>query len=327
MQNDGLIILLPVYNDWKNCSQLLVSLEQILLKNELSAHVVIVDDASTLEMNLAFQLSDLANIHTIKVIELKRNLGHQRAICVGLAYIEAEMKPNAVIVMDADGEDRPEDVPVMYQRCVDEGFKRIVFAERVERSEGLPFRVGYHMYKKIFQLTVGLEINFGNFSVIPSKYLSRLLVVSELWSHYPAAVIISKLPYCLVPTQRGRRISGQSTSNFTSLVIHGLSAIAVFSETVGGRVIKALAFLGVLFCLVSLIALGFRIPSLMGWLPQSLTTPGWATTLFTFSSLFMLQLVLFSVIFIFLVLHSRKQNGIIPCRDAKIFINKVREIF
>ena len=43
----------------------------------------------------------------------------------------------------------------------------------------------------------------GNFSVIPRDLLSRLVVVSELWNHYAAAVFKSRLPFV---TLKGERI-------------------------------------------------------------------------------------------------------------------------
>ena len=64
--------------------------------------------------------------------------------------------------MDADGEDRPEDVPTLYKACEAEKYGKIIFAERAERSEGVPFKIGYGLYKKCFKILVGKEINFGN---------------------------------------------------------------------------------------------------------------------------------------------------------------------
>jgi hypothetical protein len=40
----------------------------------------------------------------------RRNLGHQRAIAIGLGYLKATVPGKFLIVMDSDGQDRPEDV-------------------------------------------------------------------------------------------------------------------------------------------------------------------------------------------------------------------------
>ena len=73
------------------------------------------------------------------MLRLRRNLGHQRAIAIGLTYIQAQMTTayEAVVVMDGDGEDAPEDVPRLLARLEAEGGRSIVFAERTRRSESL----------------------------------------------------------------------------------------------------------------------------------------------------------------------------------------------
>ena len=44
----------------------------------------------------------------------------------------------------------------------------------------------------------------------------RLVVVSELWNHYAAAVLRSRIPYAIIPTDRGTRIAGKPTMNWTA---------------------------------------------------------------------------------------------------------------
>src|SRR5262249_37876231 len=149
---------------------------------------------------------------------------------------------------DGDGEDDPADVPRLVQRCREEGFEKIVFAERTRRSETLAFRAFYGLYKVVHVLLTGIRGRVGNFSVVPPARLESLVVVSELWNHYAAAAFKSRQPLCLVPTRRASRLQGRSRMNFVDLVAHGLSAISVFGETVGVRLL-------VLACLLILMAL------------------------------------------------------------------------
>ena len=86
----------------------------------------------------------------------------------------------------------------------------------------------------------------GNFSIIPRPRLASLVVVSEMWNHYAAAAFKSRQPLCTVPTQRAKRLDGKSKMNFVNLVVHGLSAISVYGELVGIRllVVTVLLILG-----------------------------------------------------------------------------------
>ena len=143
-----LIILLPVFNDWAALGQLLNLLDLSLVDGGLEADVLVADDGSTEPGDPAESGSPYQAIRRVDVLRLRRNLGHQRAIAVGLAFIEANRpRCRAVVVMDSDGEDRPGDVPRLVARCEAEGRRKIIFAERADRSEGVPFRIGYALYR------------------------------------------------------------------------------------------------------------------------------------------------------------------------------------
>ena len=64
---------------------------------------------------------------------LATNVGHQRAIAIALAYLHDRVAPGAVLVMDGDGEDAPEDVPRLVARLRGQETPKIVFAERRKR--------------------------------------------------------------------------------------------------------------------------------------------------------------------------------------------------
>ena len=73
--------------------------------------VLVVDDCSPEQPGELFRLGPLKSLATVDVLPLRRNLGHQRAIAIGLAYVEQHIDNRCVVVMDSDGEDSPEDVP------------------------------------------------------------------------------------------------------------------------------------------------------------------------------------------------------------------------
>ncbi len=86
-----------------------------------------------------------------------------------------------------------------------------------------------------------MNINFGNFCVLPRKDLVRLVASADLWNHFAAAVVRSKIPYDVINSTRGTRLDGRSNMNLLSLVTHGLSAVAVFSDRVGVRLLGVTA--------------------------------------------------------------------------------------
>jgi hypothetical protein len=61
-------------------------------------------------------------------------MGNQRAITMGLCYIEEKIPCKSVIIMDSDGEDRAEDIPKLIKKCDEESGGNIVFAKRKQYS-------------------------------------------------------------------------------------------------------------------------------------------------------------------------------------------------
>src|SRR5262249_6395913 len=152
----------------------------------------------------------------------------QRAIAVGLVDVAGRADLDGVIVMDCDGEDRPSDAAVLLAAS-GERPGQIVLAHRSRRSETRVFKIGYFIYKLTFRLLTGHWVSFGNFSVLPAWAVKRLVYMPDLWNNLPSALLRSRIPYSIVPTVRGTRYAGTSKMNLPALIVHGLSAMSVYT--------------------------------------------------------------------------------------------------
>jgi hypothetical protein len=314
------LVLIPVFNDWAALSRLLVRLDEVLADNGIRARALLVDDASTVPICGELRRLSPVAISSIDVLRLRRNLGHQRAIAIGLAYVEKNVACDTVVVMDGDGEDDPQDIPRLLHGSKQEGDRCIVFAERSKRSEGLVFRFFYVGYRILHRLLTGMSVRVGNFSVVPNPQLRRLVAVSELWNHYAAAVFKSRIPYKTVPTTRLPRLEGKPRMSFVALIVHGLSALAVHGEVVGVRLLIAtgLAILAIVSALAAIIALR---------LTTDLGVPGWASTVGGVSLVLLTQGIMLTTIFVFFTLSSRVNVGFIPTRDYQFFVSGKEGLF
>ncbi len=173
----------------------------------------------------------------------------------------------------------------------------------------------YRLYRLLHKLLTGLSVRVGNFSVLPYAALDTLVVVSELWNHYAAAVFRSRLPYTTLFTERGRRLVGTPHMNFASLVVHGLSALSVYGEVVGVRILVATAISGLL--LVSAI-----LTTVLVRFTTTLAIPGWAT--YTTGILFLMLLLvsIVAILFVFTILAGRTGMTFIPLRDYHLFVKR-----
>lgn len=299
---------------------LLMHLDEAFKEGDLRVEVLVVDDASSMSARDSFRHSNFKAINKVCILELRRNLGHQRAITIGLAYVEANIVCQAVVVMDGDGEDDPSDVLRLIDKCDKEGYEKIVFARRTQRSESQLFKLFYIIYKLLYKLLTGQQIRVGNFSIIPFKILRRLVVVSEIWNHYAAGVLKARVPYTEIASRRSTRLSGKSKMNFVSLVMHGLSAISVYGDTVGVRFLVASCLL-IVFTITSIVAV------IVIKFTTNLAIPGWTSYIITLFFIVLMQAIMMSLFFVFVVLNGRNSTSFLPHRDYHHFVRGIQEIF
>ena len=307
------IILIPCFNDWEALQLLIARIQQVTEQSLYqSFSFLILDDCSTQPI-ASFNFSNVP----IEVLQLNRNIGHQRAIAIGLSYIQFNLPCDNVIVMDADGEDKPEDISTLINAIASK--KSIVFARRTKRQEGFVFGFFYSIYKIVFRLLTGKKIEFGNFCIIPYHLLKNIVYVSEIWNHFSGGVIRSKVQYSSIPLERGRRLAGKSKMNFTSLIIHGMSAVSVHIDTVAVRLL--------------LFSIGLILSAFLGIITVSgirlftpFAIPGWASYLVLAFSILLFQAFLISLFLVFVVLTYRTQKHFIPAVEYKNFIAEVKQI-
>lgn len=316
----SLVVLMPVFNDWESVALLIPRLDATLQQCAAESRIVLVDDASTESPPDRLIDGPLENIRSIEIVRLARNLGHQRAIAIGLAYIHQTVPCRAVVVMDADGEDRPEDIPALVEALGQQQDLRIVFGARARRMEGLTFRVFYHLYRALHRIVTGVPVRVGNFSGVPSSALRRLMVVWELWNHYAAAVIHSGLPYSTIPVSRATRLRGHSRMRFSGLVMHGWSALSVFGEVVSVRLLLAALSLAVVAAAVITVAL-------YAHLRAGMAVPGWVTLAAACLLIVVSQAVLTAGLLGFVLIGDRSSASFLPVRDARFFILETVRVF
>lgn len=312
------VVLIPVFNDWAAVSQLLALLDSELARCglPLQARALLVDDGSSTPAESEWKRTSYTAIERVDILALRRNLGHQRAITIGLAYVEANLACDAVVVMDGDGEDAPGDVPLLLRRFLEVGGQKAVFAERARRTEKLTFRIFYKFYKGAHLLLTGLKVRVGNFSVLPFSLLKKLVVVSDLWNHYAAAVFKARLPVEMIPLARGHRLAGESRMNFVSLVVHGLSAMSVYGDRIGVRLLTATSAAAVFALAVLLLGLAVRLGT-------GFVFPRWAINVGAALLIVLFQALATVLVFVFIVLAGRDSSSFLPVRDYGYYVDRL----
>jgi polyisoprenyl-phosphate glycosyltransferase len=314
----SIVVLTCLYDDWESAAELFRSVGEELEPRRWPVQLVLIDDGSLKPRPDDF-LKGITGFSLVEVVTLNRNVGSQRAIAVGLSHVFETKSADAVVIMDSDGEDRPGDLIQLIEAFAGQKEPQVIFAARVKRSESWLFRVCYQFYRALHFFLTGYGIRFGNFSLVPRALLGRLVVDPNLWLHFAATVVASRIPYTTIPTRRGVRLHGKSKLNLPSLVIHGIAAISCYNELVGVRLI--FCSLGLSVILTSLIAAVVLIRLATIW-----AIPGWATFAVGVLLILLVEAFLMVVAFSAIAISSRKAHFFFPIQQYKFLIHDVESI-
>ena len=240
-------IVIPVFDDWESCRRLLGALAPSLARASFSrpgsTTIYVVDDGST-------QCLDPADLTpgglAVQLVYLACNMGNQRAIALGLCVAQRNLALDAVAVMDGDGEDRPDELNLLFNKSIENPLKTIT-ADRVKRSEGPLFKLMYLCHKILTYVFTGKLIKFGNYSCLPKAVVLKLIKEASTWSSFSGSLAKTVSDRISIPSVRGQRYFGPSKMNLFNLLMHSFSIIAVFKQTV---IIRSILFLILYFVFI-----------------------------------------------------------------------------
>ena len=258
-----IIILIPVFNDWKSLEKLIVEINKNIKElKEFDIECLIINDSSTIKQP---KLLKPSFIKSIQILNMRENKGHARCNAFGIRYVIKNKDFDYLILMDSDGEDRPVELKKLINKILEDPNKSVV-AKRIKRSEGPFFQFLYYMHKLITLVFTGKKINFGNYSCLIKEDVRKLSTQASLWSSYSGSVKKNLEHFNEIESERGTRYFGPSKMSFLKLLIHSFSIIAVFKFQVFFRsliLIIIFSFLdlsfGTNFYLLSILIVIFNI--------------------------------------------------------------------
>ncbi|HEX5024740.1 MAG TPA: glycosyltransferase family 2 protein [Agriterribacter sp.] len=113
-------IVVPLYNEEESLPELCAWIQKVMLENEFSYEIVLVDDGST--DNSWCVIEQLRTEYPgIKGIKFQRNYGKSAALNEGFKAVQGDV----VITMDADLQDSPDEIPALRKMIVEDGFDMV----------------------------------------------------------------------------------------------------------------------------------------------------------------------------------------------------------
>jgi len=224
-------ILIPVFNDWESLLSLLNNIHSLRINNIAYIKVLIVDDCSTEILNKKIEFDSFKDIEIIKNL---KNIGHGKSIAYGINYISKKNDFDYLIVMDGDGEDRPEEVKELILKSIDLPSLTIT-ANRIKRSESAFFKLSYHLHKILTLVLTGYSIKFGNFMCIPRQDLNLIVSNKNLSVSFSGTIAKFIKNKTFIPSIRGVRYYGPTKMSFLKLIRHSLLIMSTFRKEASVR--------------------------------------------------------------------------------------------
>jgi glycosyltransferase involved in cell wall biosynthesis len=225
----NIVIITPVYNDWESFTKLINEIDKTILSfKDISFKLIAVNDGSR---DRAPILQLPPKIKTVEILNMKKNQGHAICLANGIKYALKNYEFDNLILMDADGEDRPKEIFDLIKRAKELNNTSVV-AKRVKRSEGLLFTFFYNLHKVITLFFTGKLINFGNFSIITKKDAETIIKDPTIIYCFASTLKKNAAKLGNINCIRGKRYFGPSKMPLLKLIIHSFSIIAVFKMNV-----------------------------------------------------------------------------------------------
>jgi len=272
MSNMTLDVVVPLYNDKEVIEALCTAVQTTLNGRFKSVRLILVDDGSSDESHTAaLQMKELHG--GIDVIKLAGNFGQHRAILAGLRATNADL----VAVMDSDLQDRPEHIPTLVDRMLEDGTSMAI-ARRIRRIDSLRKRMFSRMFAATSNLLVPFKVDpqLGAFRVMRQSIVRQICDVKE-HTGTPFSMLYSlRVPYSAVDLEREARTAGTSGYTFKKSLKLASDRIMTYST----KPIRLAIVLGILFGLFSLAIAGY---SLVNYVLQDRVAPGWTSIVFVTS--------------------------------------------
>lgn len=206
----------------------------------------------------------------VKGLNLSRNFGQHMAISAGLAYSKGDW----VVVMDCDLQDRPEDIPALYQKS-QEGW-HVVHARRAIRKEGRLKKLTGKIFHFVFKRLSGQKTDqrIGNFGIFSRKVIDTFNAMPEAARSFESLIRYMGFPSACVDIARDERAEGKSSYSLSKLL--RLTFDIILSNS--NKPLK-MAVYGGFF--MSLAAFLLALYNIIAKLSGLITIQGYTTTVFS----------------------------------------------
>ncbi len=287
--NIQLSIVVPVYNAENTIEQLVELLHENIQLLKLTYEIILVDDRGP--DNSWSVIKKICEIDLqVKALQLSRNFGQHPAITAGLEIASG----NYVVVMDCDLQDRPDQIPKLYNHIITENLD-IVLARRTQRQDSFTKRMSSkYFYKTLSYFTnTKQDASVANFGIYKSEAIKEVVKMGDVVRFFPLFIRWVGFDIGHLDIQHSSREDGGSNYTLRKLWNLALDNIISFSN----KPLYMTINLGILIIFLSFIAIIFN---LYKYYTGQIEIMGYASTIILFSFFFGVIIFILGVIGIYI---------------------------
>ena len=177
----NLSVIVPLYNEEESLPELFPWIKKVCLDNKLSFEVIFVDDGSVDDSWKVIQKLSKDN-KEIRAFRFRQNYGKSAALHVGFQNCEGDV----VITMDADLQDSPDEIPMLYQKIIEGGFD-LVSGWKKKRYDPISKTIPSKFYNWTARKVTGIKLHDFNcgLKAYRKKVVKSIEVYGEMHRYIP----------------------------------------------------------------------------------------------------------------------------------------------
>lgn len=266
-------IVIPMYNEEESAGQTLSEVIDSLEKYKGKYEIIFVDDCSS---DKSIEVVKKARKDSnVKILSLRKNVGHMRALCIGLGRAEGD----CVITLDCDLQDPPRYIPKLIEIYLSANSKNqkldVIQTVRVNRKSDTFFKsLTAKLYYKIIRTLTGIKItpNAADYRLMSRSCVDSLILLPE--KEKILRLLIPALGFKVQELEitRDSRYAGKSKYSILKMISLAINSAISFTT-------KPLRVLGICGVVASLLMLILALIFGILWL-EGRTVPGWTSIVF-----------------------------------------------
>ena len=279
----GLSVVVPVRNEAENIPKLVARLTTVLEGVSTEHEIIFATDLNrdnTLEVLRSLHRSD----PRVKTLKLSNAFGHHIAVLAGLVASRGD----AVVVMDGDLQDHPEDIPLLYAK-LGEGHD-VVYGVKERKNESALRNLFSRTTVRLMNSLSDYDVDFNTsmFRIMSRRAVDQLCRFRERDPSITGLVSIIGLPTTKVLVTSGTRHAGRTNYSYWRQLNFAINFVLSFST-------KPLRLISILGLAVSVLALLYFVVVVIKRLAYGTPVPGWPTVVGLLSLLGGVQLLALGV--------------------------------